>query len=135
MSEASFLGIGWSFPPRFTATGLQTVAAEEDIRESLLILLTTNPGERIMQPNFGCDLKAHVFDLFEESTYAVLRDRIEQAILFFEPRIELENIEFVDRETINGCLQIEVYYRVRATNNRYNLVFPFYFNEATNARL
>lgn len=135
MRDASFLGVGWSFPPRFTAKGLQTVAAEEDIRESLMILLTTTPGERIMQPDFGCDIKAHVFDICEESTYALLRDRIERAILFCEPRVVLENVEFVNQETNSGCLQIEVNYQVRATNNRYNLVFPFYFNEATNAQL
>lgn len=131
-TDKSFLGQGWSFPPRFTQQGLITVAAEQDIHESLLILLSTSPGERIMQPAYGCGLRAHVFDSINESTIAVLRDIVEKAILFFEPRVIVERVEISDEEYQEGKIRIHVYYRVRATNNRYNLVYPFYFNEATN---
>ncbi|HCS63528.1 MAG TPA: hypothetical protein DIW64_05245 [Cellvibrio sp.] len=132
MSNKSFLGTGWSFPPQFTSKGLVTVAAEQDIHESLLILLSTTPGERVMQPLYGCGLKAHVFDTLNESSFAVMRDTVEKAILFFEPRVIVERIDMSDDDYREGKVQIHVYYRVRATNNRYNLVYPFYFNEGSN---
>jgi uncharacterized protein len=132
MSTKSFLGTGWSFPPQFTSQGLATVSAEQDIHESLLILLSTTPGERIMQPLYGCGLKAQVFDTLNESSFAVMRDTVEKAILFFEPRVVVERIEVTDDDYREGKVQIHVYYRVRATNNRYNLVYPFYFNEGSN---
>jgi phage baseplate assembly protein W len=132
MSNKSFLGTGWSFPPQFTSKGLVTVAAEQDIHESLLILLSTTPGERVMQPLYGCGLKAHVFATLNESSFAVIRDTVEKAILFFEPRVIVERIDVSDDDYREGRIQIYVYYRVRATNNRYNLVYPFYFNEGSN---
>lgn len=132
MSNKSFLGTGWSFPPQFTSKGLVTVAAEQDIHESLLILLSTTPGERVMQPLYGCGLKTHVFDTLNEGSVAVIRDTVEKAILFFEPRVTVERIEVNDDDYREGKIQIYVYYRVRATNNRYNLVYPFYFNEGSN---
>lgn len=132
MSNKSFLGTGWSFPPQFTSKGLATVSAEQDIRESLLILLSTTPGERVMQPIYGCGLKAHVFDTLNESSFAVMRDTVEKAILFFEPRVIVERIDVSDENVHEGIVQLHVHYRVRATNNRYNLVYPFYFNEGSN---
>ena len=132
MSNKSFLGTGWSFPPQFTSKGLVTVSSEQDIHESLLILLSTTPGERVMQPLYGCGLKAHVFDTLNESSVAVIRDTVEKAILFFEPRVIVERIEVSDEDYREGIVQIHVYYRIRATNNRYNLVYPFYFNEGSN---
>jgi uncharacterized protein len=132
-SKTDFLGRGWSFPPRFGADGLTMVSAEDDIRESLLILLSTVPGERVMQPTYGCGLKMHVFETINESTLAAIRDVVSKAILFFEPRVVVENIDIDQSEGMEGKLNIHVGYRVRTTNNRYNLVYPFYFNEATNA--
>jgi phage baseplate assembly protein W len=135
MGNKSFLGTGWSFPPQFTSKGLAMVSAEQDIHESLLILLSTTPGERVMQPIYGCGLKAHVFDTLNESTFAVMRDIVEKAILFFEPRVIVERIDVSDDDYREGKVQIHVHYRVRATNNRYNLVYPFYFNEGSNVSL
>lgn len=131
--KKDFLGRGWSFPPRFGAHGLAMVSAEEDIRESLLILLSTMPGERIMQPAYGCALKMHVFETINERSLAVIRDVISKAILFFEPRVILERIDINDVDQYEGKLDINIHYIVRTTNNRYNLVYPFYFSEATNA--
>lgn len=135
MGNKSFLGTGWSFPPQFTSKGLATVSAEQDIHESLLILLSTTPGERVMQPIYGCGLKAHVFDALNESSFAVMRDTVEKAILFFEPRVIVERIDISDEDYVEGKIQLHVHYRVRATNNRYNLVYPFYFNEGSNVSL
>jgi phage baseplate assembly protein W len=132
MNSKSFLGTGWSFPPTFTSKGLVTVSAEQDIRESLLILLSTTPGERTMQPAYGCGLKAHVFDSLNESSFAMMRDLVAKAILFFEPRLTVEKIDINDEDSIEGKVLLDIVYKVRSTNNRYNLVYPFYLNEASN---
>lgn len=132
-NKKDFLGRGWSFPPRFGAQGLVMVSAEEDIRESLLILLSTVPGERVMQPQYGCGLKMYVFEHINETTLAVIRDLVGKAILFFEPRVIVERIDISFQEKLDGKLNIHIQYLVRSTNNRYNLVYPFYFSEATNA--
>jgi len=131
-SDKSFLGTGWAFPPRFNTQGAELVRAEQDIEESLRILLATAPGERVMQPTYGCGLKLHVFDSIDESTITIIMNVVRRAILFFEPRITVENISIKDMDALEGKLSINISYRVRATNNRYNLVYPFYFNEATN---
>lgn len=141
--DKSFLGTGWSFPPKFSkgATAfdyggrLRMVTEEDDIRESLHILLSTAPGERVMQPAYGCGLKLHVFDNVNESTVTEIKDLIERAILFFEPRISVEKIAVADDEILSGLLKINVEYRVRATNTRSNMVYPFYFLEGTNVSL
>jgi uncharacterized protein len=132
MDTKSFLGTGWSFPPVFTSNGLVSVSAEQDIRESLFILLSTVPGERVMQPAYGCGIKAHVFDNLNETTFAIVRDLIERAILFFEPRVTVERIDISDEEYLQGKILLDITYKVRSTNNRYNLVYPFYINEASN---
>lgn len=133
-ADKSFLGRGWAFPPRFDAASgsVRMVEAETDIEESLRILLGTMPGERVMRPDFGCDLRTHVFKGIGETTYTAIRDSIQQAVLHFEPRITLEDIEIDDSDAYDGVLKLNLVYTVRTTNTRSNLVFPFYFLEATN---
>ncbi|SES70659.1 hypothetical protein SAMN05216326_10290 [Nitrosomonas marina] len=138
-TDKSFLGTGWAFPPQFNINGrVKRVSAEEDIRESLYILLSTHPGERIMQPTYGCGLKAHVFEEIDETEVTVITDLVRRAILFFEPRVIVERID-VDSENendrANGLIQIHITYIVRSTNNRHNIVYPFYFTEGTNVRI
>jgi Bacteriophage baseplate protein W len=137
--DKSFLGTGWSFPPEFSKHGsVKSVTAEDDIRESLNILLATNPGERIMQPTYGCGLKSQIFEGIDESSTAVIIDLIKRAILFFEPRIKVEliTVDFENSEDLlNGFVKINIGYIIRATNNRYNIVYPFYFTEGTNVKL
>ena len=132
VEDKTFLGTGWAFPPRFTSRGTVMSSAESDIRESLLILLATTPGERVMQPAYGCGLKMHVFDSINESSIAIIKDVIRKAVLFFEPRVILEQVDVDETESQEGKLLINLRYKVRTTNNRYNLVYPFYFNEGTN---
>ncbi|MBS0298314.1 MAG: GPW/gp25 family protein [Proteobacteria bacterium] len=136
--DKSFLGSGWGFPPEFSKSGsARIVSAEEDIRESLYILLSTNPGERVMQPTYGCGLKGQIFEEISETSVTVMVDLIQRAILFFEPRVVVENIR-VDSDNqediVNGLIKIDITYIVRTTNNRHNIVYPFYFTEGTNVK-
>ena len=133
MSDKNFLGTGWSFPPTFSnQTGkVATVSGEDDIHQSLHILLTTQLKERVMRSDFGCDLSAL---LYENITYTLLtkiKGLIKNAILLYEPRIDLLEVEFYTEESVNGVIKIEVIYRIRATNSRKNFVFPYYLEEGT----
>lgn len=132
-TDKSFLGSGWGFPPEFhkKSGAVRMVSGEEDIDESLRILLATVPKERVMQPAYGCGLKAQVFENINESTLTLMRDAIQRAVLFFEPRIDLEDIEINEERAGDGILYIKLHYTVRTTNSRSNLVYPFYFREAT----
>ena len=134
MNQAIFLGSGWQFPPAFAGKGRRAAMAqgEADIRESLFLLLSTSPGERVMQPDYGCGIKDMVWETFDSSTVTDLVDRVERAILFFEPRIRAEGVEVDLSREDEGLLSIIVNYRVRGTNNRSNMVYPFYFLEGTN---
>ncbi|GGX10454.1 MULTISPECIES: GPW/gp25 family protein [Undibacterium] len=134
--DTSFLGTGWSFPPEFSKRGkVSMVSAEEDIRQSLLILLSTSPGERVMQPSFGCGLKHHVYENIDESTITLLKDLITRAILFFEPRVKLEMILSDISESYEGKINFTIVYRVISTNTRHNIVYPFYLREGTDVQL
>jgi phage baseplate assembly protein W len=135
----SFLGTGWSFPPSFDerSGAVNLVSHEEDIQQSLNIILSTTPGERLLHPGFGCDIKKMVFETINESVITRIKDAIERAILFFEPRITLEEV-VVDTEDsrekpnsiYDGVMKIELIYTIRQTNTRSNMVYPFYFAEA-----
>ncbi|MGA2889702.1 MAG: GPW/gp25 family protein [Terracidiphilus sp.] len=106
---------------------------DEDINESLRILLSTAPGERVMSPSFGCGLRTRVFDSASAGMITELRDMVERAILFYEPRITLNSVNILIRDPAGGIIDIDIRYTVRTTNTRSNMVYPFYFLEATNA--
>ncbi|TLU96955.1 GPW/gp25 family protein [Dyadobacter sediminis] len=132
--DSGFLGNGWAFPPGFSLYDGEAImaAGEEDIRQSLRILLSTRPGERVMQPQFGCNLQSFVFEKINTTTITYLRDTIETAILYHEPRIVLEEINVSDRSAPDGALVFDIVYIISATNSRSNMVFPFYMHEASN---
>ena len=135
--DKSFLGTGWSFPPEFndTSKDVQTVFAEDDIQQSLYILFSTTPGERVMQPSYGCELRSMVFENMTESAATAIKDIIERAVLFFEPRIDLNFVDLDTGQIEEGILSILVDYTVRATNTRSNMVYPFYIQEGTNIQM
>lgn len=132
--DRSLLGTGWSFPPEFGARNRKAmlVSEEEDIRQSLRILLSTTPGERVMYSGYGCGLKSMVFRGMTLSDITQLKDLIERAVLFYEPRISLDDVAVNAEEMINGMVSIELRYTVRSTNSRSNMVYPFYLLEGTN---
>lgn len=126
--DPSFLGRGWQFPLRFDGNTGQPalVQAEEDIAESLRILMGTRPGERIMQPAYGCRLHDLVFEVMDGETRAAAETAISQAILFFEPRITLHRVIVTADDWSEGILRIRLDYTIDQTNSRANIVFPFY---------
>lgn len=132
-----FLGRGWSFPPTFNRNlpGVEMLEQEADIYSSLEILLTTAPGERVMQPEYGCDMEELIFENVDTTTKTLVADKIENAILYFEPRIDVEKVNLDDSREWEGVILIEIVYRVRTTNSRFNFVFPFYKTEGTDLNL
>ena len=133
--DQRFLGRGWGFPVTFGNGGRTvTVAeAEEDIRQSLEILLSTHVGERVLNPTFGWKRDSLVFEPLSTSFAAYLAREIETAILFFEPRITLDTVNFESEPNQEGRVLIKIDYTIKATNTRTNLVYPFYVTEAVNA--
>ena len=131
----SFLGTGWAFPPAFdNETGtVELVSDYEDIRQSLGILLSTYLGERVMQPKYGCNLNDYMFDALSSSTIGFIKDRVSNAILFYEPRIKTENIDVTESDSpdlLEGRFTISIDYSIPGTNSRFNYVYDYYKNEA-----
>jgi phage baseplate assembly protein W len=128
----NFIGKGWSFPPVFNKTikGVEQREGNDDIIESLNILLTTLPGERIYDSNFGCDLSPLLFEPFTNTLKSSLSDRIKNAIVLFEARIVVENIIF-RLSSEEGIIYISINYLIKSHNSRYNMVFPYYLKEGT----
>ena len=135
-SIKSFLGTGWGFPPTFstTASAVGMLSNEEDIKSSLEILLTTRQGERVMRPDYGCNLDELVFEPLTTTFKSYIKDLITTAILYYEPRIDVNAIELDDTGEVEGRILIVIDYTVRTTNSRFNFVFPFYKNEATDLK-
>lgn len=132
MAEKDFLGKGWSFPPTFNkaSKSVEMLEAEVDIKSSLEILLSTRLGERIMQPKFGCALDDLMYEPLTTTMGTYIKDLIETAILYFEPRIEVSKIELYE-DNSQGLIEISIDYKIRSTNSRYNYVYPFYKNEGS----
>lgn len=131
----SFLGTGWAFPPSFDSeTGtVDMISNVEDINQSLNILLSTSLGERVMQPKYGCNLADYLFESLSSSMIGYIKDRVESAILFYEPRIIAEKVEVTEDDSfdlIEGRFTITVEYTVLGTNSRFNYVYDYYQNEA-----
>ena len=132
-TDRTFLGRGWGFPPEFNraAKGVGMLENEADIESSLEILLSTRLGERIMQPDYGCNLDEMVFEAMNLTMRTYLKDLVEHAVLYHEPRIQLEKLTIDSSQEIEGVLLIRIDYLVRTTNSRFNYVYPYYKNEGT----
>jgi phage baseplate assembly protein W len=130
----SFLGTGWSFPPSFDKldASVQMVSDVADIEESIRIILSTIPGERIMQPDFGCDIKKLVFEIADSWLVSELNHIISHALLQYEPRINFLEAAVIDKSQEAGALYAQITYTIIATNTRHNMVYPFYYVEGTN---
>lgn len=129
----SFLGRGWGFPPEFskTTSSVLLTEGEADIEKSLEILLSTRLGERVMVPGYGCNLEELLFKPLNLTLKTYITDLIKTAILYHEPRIDVDKIRIEPSDDNDGLLLINIDYRVRVTNSRKNMVFPFYQSEGT----
>lgn len=127
LTYTSFLGNGWSFPPEFVLeTGEVVMTADEaDIQSSLKILFGTAIGERIFNPKYGLDMQEMLFEPMSTTMKTYLIDRVKIAILIYEPRIEMLSLDLDTTAQNEGKISIVMEYKVRATNSRYNLVYPF----------
>lgn len=130
--DPPFLGTGWAFPPSFGRGGgeVDMASGAEDVHQSLRILLSTAPGERVMLEDFGCDLRRVAFEEIDQGLVNSLTALITDAVLLYEPRVTLEGVEVATDQAADGVLLITLSYTIRSTNSRYNLVYPFYLTEA-----
>ncbi len=131
--DEGFLGRGWGFPPSFSKGGkdVSLVSGQDDIQESLQILFSTQLGERLMQEDFGADLNQTLFEEVDQGLINSLTTMMTDAILYHEPRISLDRLDISESDLEQGLLLISLDYTIRSTNSRYNMVYPFYLNEAT----
>lgn len=125
--ETKFLGAGWSFPVGLDARRqMRTIDGDESIRQSIWMILSTSPGERVMRPDFGCGLHDLVFGVNSVGTANAVAGAVREALAVWEPRIDVLDVFAAPDPTAPNLLLIEINYQVRSTNSRFNLVYPFY---------
>jgi phage baseplate assembly protein W len=128
---ADFLGKGWSYPVGLDREGqIHVSRGEQSIQESIWIILATAPGERVMRPDFGCGIHHLVFALNDAETRGRVQKEVSEALIRWEPRIDVLDVDVEVKGHLEEQLLINVHYRVRSTNNFFNLVYPFYLNVA-----
>jgi phage baseplate assembly protein W len=120
-----FLGRGWQFPVSREGSRVSLTADERNIEDSIWIILATAPGERVMRADFGCGIHRLVFEVNEARTIHRIQQEVRDALIRWEPRIDLLDVD-VETKDQGEELLINLHYRVRTTNNFFNLVFPFY---------
>lgn len=137
MNSNAYIGTGWKFPPVFSKTSysVEMVSGYEDIRESLYILLFTIPGERIMLPEYGSGLNDLLYENLSNTFLNRMRERIRLAILYYEPRITVDDLAVTHDKNTEGKVWVEITYTVSASNERANVVYPFYLREGTLVRM
>ncbi len=127
----AFLGRGWKYPAEIDPSSGRIAMSEfeQDIREAIWIILSTAKGERVMRPDFGCGIHDLVFESLNAATLGLVQSSVRDALLRYEPRVEVLRVDVSESEPENGRLLVNIDYRVRQTNNEFNLVFPFYLTE------
>ena len=127
----AFLGRGWAYPvhPNAARTDAALADYEQDVREAVRIILETNRGERVMRPDFGAGLRDFLFEPINTTTLALVRHRVEESLITWEPRIRIERLDVRLADGARTRIDITIEYTVRATNTFYNLVYPFYLQE------
>jgi len=126
----AFLGIGWKFPVGLDVNGKIALSEyEQAIREAIQIILLTAKGERVMRPDFGSGLYEFVFATIDATTLGSIQATVQDALIQWEPRIQVLAVDVAPDPGEIGKLFINIDYRVRATNTKFNLVFPFYLKE------
>jgi uncharacterized protein len=129
-NQRDYLGIGWKFPLQVTpGGGIALARYEQRIEESIYLILSTAKGERVMLPDFGCGIHELVFAPNNASTLSMVVYNVRQALVTYEPRIDVLDINAESAPEEPNLLLIRIDYRIRANNARGNLVYPFYIRE------
>lgn len=129
--KTDFYGRGWAFPVRSDAGRVSYAEGQEDIRQAILIILQTAPGERVLLPEFGCRITELVFAATNAATFALAELYVKSALERWEPRIQVQAIT-VSTETRNPyCLLISIDYKILTRNHPDNLVYPFYLKQSS----
>ncbi len=129
-AQRDFLGVGWKFPLQVTASGkIAQARYEQRIEESIYLILSTAKGERVMLPDFGCGIHELVFAPNNTLTRSVVVQNVRQALVAFEPRIDVLEVNAEEAEGEPNLLLLRISYRIRANNALGNLVYPFYIRE------
>ena len=124
---SDFIGRGVSFPLRVDQSGFIAMSSgPEDVESSLRMVLATAPGERLMRPLFGCRIWDLLFEPINANTVGLMTEAVREAVGRWEPRVELDDVEIVPMPEVKGAVHITLSYVIRTTNDRRNLVFPFY---------
>jgi phage baseplate assembly protein W len=127
---SEFLGIGWKYPVSVEADGsISSSSYEENIRESIRLILGTAKGERLMRPEFGCSIHEYAYSTMDTLTLRMIENSVYEALVDWEPRIEVSDIKTLTEKALEGKLMISIDYKVRRSNTQVNLVYPFYLKE------
>jgi phage baseplate assembly protein W len=122
-----FIGRGWAFPMRTdTNGGIALVSKEREIAEAIRVILSTTPGERPMRPDFGCRIHDFVFSSADSTTAAAISSEVTRALTMWEHRIDVDGVAVLYTAEDPTVFYIDIDYHMKRTNDRYNLVFPFY---------
>ena len=128
----TFLGTGWQFPIRVNPQGgLSYSSGEQNVLESIWVILSTALGERQMRPKFGCGIQDLVFAPMNPTTYGNIMNLVRKALTTYEPRIDVLDVQAGASDDQPTKMLIRVDYRIRATNSYGNMVYPFFINEGS----
>lgn len=121
------IGRGLAFPPQLdNRGGVALTSAENEIQQAIYIILSTSPGERVMRPEFGCRIHDYIFAPSNGATAAAVEDVVRQALIRWEPRINLLDVRVTPSPNALGMILIDIKYEIKATNDQRSLVYPFY---------
>lgn len=124
---SDIIGSGWRFPPNVDGRGgIALVSREQEIEEAIEIILSTPKGQRIMRPEFGCRIHELIFAPMNAGTAAAVSHHVKEALGWWEPRIDVEDVTVEADPNNQSCLLIYISYRIRATHDERALVYPFY---------
>ena len=135
--QKAWLGRGWAYPVRVDPAtgGIAMAEYEADIQQSIMIILGTAQGERVMRPDFGCGIHELVFEAIDSAVITRIQTAVMGSLVRYEPRIEVLSVNVDATQALNGYLEVELIYRVRLTNQKDTLVYPFYFREGGPAQV
>jgi hypothetical protein len=128
--EIDFLGVGWTSPVKIDEKGqIKTQKYEDSVRQSIVMILCTAKGERVMRPDFGCGIYERVFSPNNLGTIGQIVSDVRESLIEWEPRIDVLDVDTIPDASQPNVIFIQINYQVRTTNNIFNLVYPFYLDQ------